>query len=67
VCRHRLGIDNRCYRVGGIVKAVDEFIGQHKKTANTKPIDHHKPKPLNISNIKNEPVYELRRIMPEGW
>ncbi len=29
--RHRLGIDNRCYRVGGIVKAVDEFIGQHKK------------------------------------
>ncbi|MDF2274262.1 hypothetical protein P0R36_03525, partial [Aeromonas caviae] len=23
-----------------------------KKTANTKPIDHHKPKPLNISNIK---------------
>ena len=28
---HRLGIDNRCYRVGGIVKAVDKFIGKHKK------------------------------------
>ncbi len=31
MCRHSLGIDDRCYRVGGIVKAIDEFIGQHKK------------------------------------
>ena len=26
-----IGVDNRCYRVGGIVKAIDEFIGKHKK------------------------------------